>query len=72
MEEQKLLEEQLNTVDQSIFFLILLILGNAAAVLLESVNDIYQSYRLFFDLFENISIFISIMRNIVCLYGACR
>ncbi|OTG90800.1 ion transporter [Acinetobacter sp. ANC 3813] len=38
------------------YFLILLILGNAAAVLLESVNDIYQSYRVFFDGFEHISI----------------
>lgn len=40
------------------YFLILLILGNAAAVLLESVNDIYQSYRFFFDTFEHISIII--------------
>lgn len=38
------------------YFLILLILGNAAAVLLESINDIYHSYRMFFDIFEHISI----------------
>lgn len=40
------------------YFLILLIIGNAAAVLLESVNDIYQSYSVFFDLFEYFSILI--------------
>ena len=38
------------------FILIVLILENVAAVLLESVNDIYQSYRLFFDMFEHLSI----------------
>ncbi|MDD2944627.1 MULTISPECIES: ion transporter [unclassified Acinetobacter] len=40
------------------YFLILLILGNAAAILLESVNDVYQSYAAFFDFFEYFSIFI--------------
>jgi voltage-gated potassium channel len=35
-----------------------LILGNAAAILLESVNDVYQSYAAFFDFFEYFSIFI--------------
>lgn len=40
------------------YFLILLIIGNAAAVLLESVNDLYQSYAAFFDFFEYFSIFI--------------
>ncbi|OTG71262.1 Ion transport protein [Acinetobacter sp. ANC 4169] len=40
------------------YFLILLIIGNAAAVLLESVNDIYQSYSVFFDFFEYFSILI--------------
>lgn len=40
------------------YLLILLILGNACAVLLESVNDIYLSYKIFFDTFENISIVI--------------
>lgn len=38
------------------FILIVLILANVAAVLLESVNDIYQFYRLFFDMFEHLSI----------------
>ncbi|RGE45959.1 ion transporter [Comamonas testosteroni] len=38
--------------------LIALIIGNVIAVLLESVNDIYKSYQLFFDVFENISIVI--------------
>ncbi|MCG2608216.1 ion transporter [Acinetobacter sp. SM34] len=40
------------------YFLILLILGNAVAILLESVNDVYQSYAAFFDFFEYFSIFI--------------
>ncbi|HJF27923.1 ion transporter [Acinetobacter bohemicus] len=40
------------------YFLILLIISNASAVLLESVNDIYQSYSLFFDLFEYFSILV--------------
>ncbi|WP_180174672.1 ion transporter [Acinetobacter sp. YH01022] len=38
------------------YFLILLILGNAAAILLESVNYVYQSYAAFFDFFEYFSI----------------
>lgn len=40
------------------YFLILLIIGNVVAVLLESVNDIYISYQWFFDGFEHFSIFI--------------
>ena len=40
------------------YLLISLILGNVIAVLLESVNDIYKAHRLFFDVFENISIVI--------------
>ncbi|WP_373683533.1 ion transporter [Acinetobacter sp. YH18001] len=39
-------------------FLIVLIIGNTAAVLLESINDLYQSYQLLFDAFELFSIFI--------------
>ncbi len=39
-------------------FLIILIIGNTAAVLLESINDLYQSYQLLFDAFELFSIFI--------------
>ncbi|MCD0187875.1 ion transporter [Acinetobacter sp. PW68] len=38
------------------YFLILLILGNASAVILESVNDVYLAYQVFFDHFENFSI----------------
>jgi voltage-gated potassium channel len=40
------------------YFLILLIVSNAAAVLLESINNIYQSYAVFFDFFEYFSILI--------------
>ena len=38
------------------FFLIFLIIGNVVAVLLESINEIYQAYHVFFDGFEKISI----------------
>ncbi|WP_174492910.1 ion transporter [Acinetobacter sp. Marseille-Q1623] len=38
------------------FLLIFLIIGNVIAVLLESINDIYKVYRVYFDTFENISI----------------
>lgn len=38
------------------YFLVILIIGNVAAVLLETVNDLYSSYRIWFDYFENISI----------------
>ena len=54
------------------YFLILLILGNATAVLLESVNDIYQSYRLFFDLFENISIVIFSFEYLLRIWSAAE
>ena len=40
------------------YFLIILIVGNVFAVLLESVNDIYQDYQFYFDVFENLSIWI--------------
>ncbi len=40
------------------WFLILLIIGNVVAVLLESVNQIYSTYQFYFDIFENISIVI--------------
>ncbi len=39
-------------------FLILLIISNTVAVLLESINDIYLSYQLYFDAFELFSIFV--------------
>ena len=39
-------------------FLILLIIANTIAVLLESINDIYLPYQLYFDAFELFSIFI--------------
>ena len=40
------------------YLLIILIIGNVAAVLLESINEIYKLYQPYFDLFENISILI--------------
>ena len=40
------------------FFLILLIISNTVAVLLESINDVYLSYQLYFDAFELFSIFV--------------
>ena len=39
-------------------FLILLIIGNTAAVLLESINNIYLSYQVWFDAFEVFSILV--------------
>ncbi|MFW1786655.1 ion transporter, partial [Acinetobacter nosocomialis] len=38
------------------YCLVFLIIGNVIAVLLETVNDLYYSYRIGFDYFENISI----------------
>ncbi|MGR2824518.1 ion transporter [Acinetobacter sp. 1124_18A] len=38
------------------YFLVVLIVGNVAAVLLETVNDLYISYHAWFDYFEVISI----------------
>ncbi|SPL71253.1 potassium channel family protein [Acinetobacter stercoris] len=40
------------------YVLIFLIVGNVIAVLLESVNDIYKAYQVYFDFFENLSIII--------------
>ncbi|QHH96670.1 ion transporter [Acinetobacter dispersus] len=40
------------------YLLIALIIGNVAAVLLESVNEFYQLYQPYFDIFENLSIMI--------------
>ncbi|MDM1021110.1 ion transporter [Acinetobacter sp. VNK23] len=40
------------------YVLISLIIANVAAVLLESVNDLYKLYQSYFDLFENLSILI--------------
>lgn len=40
------------------YLLIILIIGNVIAVLLESVNDIYKAYQIYFDIFENLSIVI--------------
>ncbi|CAB1213263.1 ion transporter [Acinetobacter bouvetii] len=40
------------------YFLILLIIGNVIAVLLESINDIYRAYQGLFDAFEYFSIVI--------------
>ena len=34
------------------YFLILLIIGNVVAVLLESINPIYKAYHVYFNFFE--------------------
>lgn len=50
-------EEYESTLSRCVnIFLILLIVGNTSAVLLESINEIYQSYQLLFDAFELFSI----------------
>lgn len=50
-------EEYESTLSRCVnIFLILLIIGNTSAVLLESMNEIYQSYQLLFDAFELFSI----------------
>ena len=50
-------EEYESTLSRCVnIFLILLIIGNTIAVLLESMNEIYQSYQLLFDAFELFSI----------------
>jgi len=50
-------EEYESTLSRCVnIFLILLIIGNTSAVLLESINEIYQSYQLLFDAFELFSI----------------
>ncbi|WP_180183080.1 ion transporter [Acinetobacter sp. YH01020] len=51
------------------YALILLILGNAAAVLLESVNDIYLSYQVYFDFFENFSIIVFSVEYVLRLWS---
>jgi voltage-gated potassium channel len=38
------------------YFLIFLIVGNVAAVILESITELYLAYQVYFDMFENISI----------------
>lgn len=38
------------------YFLIFLIVGNVAAVILESITELYLAYQVYFDVFENISI----------------
>ncbi|WP_296282216.1 ion transporter [uncultured Acinetobacter sp.] len=40
------------------YFLILLIIGNVVAVLLESINPIYKAYHVYFNFFENFSIIV--------------
>lgn len=40
------------------YLLIALIIGNVAAVLLESINEVYKLYQPYFNIFENLSIFI--------------
>ncbi|AYO54610.1 MULTISPECIES: ion transporter [Acinetobacter] len=47
------------------FLLIFLIIGNVIAVLLESINDVYKVYKIYFDAFENISIVVFTLEYIL-------
>ncbi|RZG48656.1 ion transporter [Acinetobacter wuhouensis] len=47
------------------FLLIFLIIGNVFAVLLESINDVYKVYKIYFDAFENISIVVFTLEYIL-------
>ncbi|NUF24332.1 ion transporter [Acinetobacter oleivorans] len=51
------------------YFLVVLIVGNVAAVLLETVNDLYTSYRVWFDYFEVISIAIFSIEYLLRLWS---
>ena len=51
------------------YVLIVLIIGNVIAVLLESVNDIYKAYQVYFDAFENLSILIFSIEYILRLWS---
>lgn len=51
------------------YMLIVLIIGNVIAVLLESVNDIYKAYQVYFDAFENLSILIFSIEYILRLWS---
>ncbi|NUF39003.1 ion transporter [Acinetobacter lactucae] len=51
------------------YFLVVLIIGNVAAVLLETVNDLYSNYRIWFDYFENISIAIFSIEYLLRLWS---
>ena len=51
------------------YFLVILIIGNVAAVLLETVNDLYSNYRIWFDYFENISIAIFSIEYLLRLWS---
>jgi voltage-gated potassium channel len=51
------------------YFLVILIIGNVAAVLLETVNDLYLNYRIWFDYFENTSIVIFSIEYLLRLWS---
>lgn len=51
------------------YFLVFLIIGNVVAVLLETVNDLYYSYRIWFDYFENVSIAIFSIEYLLRLWS---
>ncbi len=51
------------------YFLVILIIGNVAAVLLETVNDLYSNYRIWFDYFENVSIAIFSIEYLLRLWS---
>lgn len=51
------------------YFLVVLIVGNVAAILLETVNDLYTSYHVWFEYFENISIAIFSVEYLLRLWS---
>lgn len=51
------------------YFLVVLIVGNVAAVLLETVNDLYTGYHVWFDYFEVISIAIFSIEYLLRLWS---
>ena len=54
------------------FLLIFLIIGNVIAVLLESINDVYKVYKIYFDAFENISIVVFTLEYILRFWSVAE
>ena len=54
------------------FLLIFLIIGNVIAVLLESINDVYKVYKIYFDAFENISIVVFSLEYILRFWSVAE
>lgn len=54
------------------FSLIFLIIGNVVAVLLESINDVYKAYQLYFDAFEDFSIIVFTVEYILRFWSVAE